>query len=172
MTTISIIAILMVAALAIAASKPNTFRVERSQRMNAPAEKIFPLINDLRNNLRWSPFEKDPAMKRTMSGAETGAGSVYEWDGNKQVGSGRIEITDSQPNRQVVMALDTYRPFPAHNIVTFTLATQGDATNVTWSMQGAQPFMAKLVSLFVNCEKMVGKEFEKGLTNMKAIAET
>jgi uncharacterized protein YndB with AHSA1/START domain len=171
MTVIFIIAIAMVMLLALAASKPNSFRIERSQRMNAPAEKIFPLINDLKNNLKWSPFEKDPAMKRTMSGAETGKGSVYEWDGNKDVGAGRIEITDSQPNRQVVMALDMYRPFTARNIVTFTLATQADSTNVTWAMQGKQPFMAKLVSVFVNCEKMVGKEFEKGLANLKAIAE-
>jgi hypothetical protein len=136
-----------------------------------PPEKLFPFLNDLRSHLAWSPFEKDPAMKRKLSGAESGMGSVYEWEGNKQVGAGRIEITESQPNARVAMKLDMYRPFQAHNIVEFTLTPKGGSTELTWAMHGPQPFMAKLVGLFMDCDKMVGGEFETGLAKLKTLAE-
>jgi len=166
-----VIALLIAAVLVFAASKPDTFSVRRSTAVNASQEKIFPHLNDLHAHQAWSPFEKDPAMKRTHSGAPSGKGAVYEWDGNREVGKGRIAITDSAPPSKVVLALEMIKPFPANNVVEFTLEPRGTATNVTWEMRGKQPFMAKLMSTFINCEKMVGSQFELGLAKLKAIAE-
>jgi uncharacterized protein YndB with AHSA1/START domain len=172
-TTILIVAAVAVAAvLAYAASKPDTFMVRRSASIAAPPEKIFPMIDDLRAQSAWSPFEKDPNMKRTHSGAPRGKGAVYEWDGNRQVGAGRIAITDSVPPSKVVLALDMSRPFAAHNTVEFTLDRNGSGTNVTWAMQGRQPYMAKVMGLFVDCDKMCGGLFEEGLAKLKALAES
>jgi uncharacterized protein YndB with AHSA1/START domain len=170
-TIIVAIALLVGAVLAIAASKPNAFRIQRSTTIKAPAEKIFPHLDDLHAHSAWSPFEKDPDMKRTHSGAPRGKGAIYEWDGNRQVGSGRIAITDTVPNSKVMLKLDMFRPFTAHNVVEFTLVPNGSGTNVSWAMQGPQPFMAKLMSTFINCDKMVGSQFEEGLAKLKAIAE-
>jgi hypothetical protein len=171
-TTLVFVAVVVIAAILIyAATKPDSFRVQRSAAIAAPAAKIFPLIDDLHAHHAWSPFEKDPAMKRTHSGAQSGRGAVYEWEGNRQVGKGRIAITDSTPSK-ITMALDMFAPFKAHNTVEFTLEPQGaGATNVTWAMHGSQPYMAKLVSTFVNCDKMVGSQFEEGLAKLRAIAE-
>ncbi len=166
------VAVLIAAALAYAASKPDTFTIRRSAVIAAPPEHIFPLIGDLRAQSAWSPFEKDPAMKRTYSGAARGTGAVYAWDGNRQVGSGSIAITAATPPSKVTLALDMVRPFKAHNTVEFTLDRTPAGTEVTWVMRGAQPFMAKVMGLFMNCDKMVGGEFEQGLANLKALAET
>jgi uncharacterized protein YndB with AHSA1/START domain len=165
------------AALVYAAIQPDTFRVIRSTLISAPPEKVFPLINDLHAQSAWSPFEKDPDMKRTHSGAPAGKGAVYEWDGNRQVGAGRIAITDSVAPTRVSLLLDMSRPFAAHNTVDFVLEPKGSGTNVTatqvtWAMQGQQPFMAKLMSLFINCDQMVGAQFEEGLAKLKALVET
>jgi len=157
--------------LAYAATKPDTFQVQRATSIKAPADKIFPLINDLRAQSTWSPFEKDPDMKRTHSGPAQGAGATYEWDGNRQVGAGRIAITDAQVPSKVTLALDMIRPMEAHNIVEFTLQPQGDATTVTWAMQGEQPYLAKVMSTVIDCDKMVGSMFEEGLAKLKALAE-
>ena len=164
-------AIAIAAVLAYATTRPDTFRIARSTSIKAPAEKIFPLINDLRAQATWSPFEKDPNMKRTHSGAAQGTGAVYEWDGNSEVGAGRIAITDSQPSSRVTLALDMIRPFAAHNIVEFTLEPRGESTGVTWSMHGEQPFLAKVISVFIDCEKMVAPQFEEGLARLKRMAE-
>src|ERR1700749_2081529 len=141
---LAIIAIVIAAALAAlliyAATKPGTFTISRSTLIDAPPERIFPLIDDLHAQSAWSPFEKDPAMKRTHSGAPRGKGAVYEWDGNRQVGAGRIAITDSTAPSRVTLLLDMLRPFKAHNTVEFTLAPNGTGTNVTWAMQGRQPY--------------------------------
>jgi uncharacterized protein YndB with AHSA1/START domain len=167
-----LLAIAIAAALVYAATAPDLFVISRSALIAAPAERIFPLINDLHAHAQWSPFEKDPNMKRVHSGAAAGKGAIYEWDGNRQVGAGRIAITDSLPPSRVALALDMSRPFEAHNKVDFVLEQDGGAsTRVTWAMQGRQPFMAKLMSLFINCDKMVGGEFERGLAKLKAIAE-
>jgi len=175
LSVIAIVAIIVAAAiaaiLAYAATRPDSFLISRSAAIKAPPEKIFPLINDLHAHVTWSPFEKDPAMKRTHSGASSGKGAVYEWDGNRQVGSGRIAIVDSVPPGKVIMALDMVRPFAAHNKVEFTLVPNGSATTVTWAMGGAQPFMAKVMGVLINCDKMVGGEFEQGLAKLKALAE-
>jgi len=169
--------IAIAAALIYAATQPETFRVIRSTLISAPPEKIFPLINDLHAQSTWSPFEKDPNMKRTHSGAPSGKGAIYEWDGNRNVGAGRIAITDSVPPSRVSLSLDMSRPFEARNIVDFILepkssATQVTCTQVTWAMQGRQHFMVKVMSLFISCDKMVGGQFEEGLAKLKALVET
>jgi uncharacterized protein YndB with AHSA1/START domain len=175
-TILIVIAVAFAAVLAYAASKPDTFTVRRSASIAAPPEKIFPMIDDLRAQSAWSPFEKDPNMKRNHSGASRGKGAVYAWDGNRQVGAGRIAITDSVPPTKVVLLLEMSRPFKAHNTVEFTLDRIGAGTNVTgtkvtWAMQGRQPYMAKVMGLFVDCDKMCGGLFEEGLAKLKALAE-
>jgi hypothetical protein len=175
--TIAIIAIvivvLLVAVLAYAATKPDTFRVQRSTTIKAPPEKILPLVSDLRSHVAWSPWEKkDPAMKRTYSGAASGTGAGYEWDGNKNIGKGRMEITDASPSK-VVFKMDFLKPFEAHHTAEITLAR--DATNgstsTTWAMYGRNLFLGKVMGLVFNMDKMIGREFETGLANLKALAE-
>jgi hypothetical protein len=158
--------------LAYAATKPGTFRVQRAILIKAPAEAIFPFINDLRAQSAWSPFEKDPAMKRTHSGSAQGPGATYEWDGNREVGAGRITIIDATMPTRVALELEMIRPMAAHNQVEFTLQPQGGATIVTWTMQGEQPYMAKVMSTFIDCDRMVGGMFEEGLAKLKTLVET
>jgi uncharacterized protein YndB with AHSA1/START domain len=175
MFTIFAVALIAVVAavLVLAASKPNTFSVQRSRTIKVPPEKIFPLINDFQRWGGWSPWEKmDPAMNRRHSGAASGTGAVYEWEGNKKVGQGRMEIIESSPVRKVTIKLDFLKPFEAHNTAEFTLESIGDSTSVTWTMHGPAPFMSKLMTVFVSMDRMVGKDFETGLANMKAIAES
>ena len=170
-TIVIVIAVVLIAVLAYAATKPDTFAIRRSATIAAPPERIFPMIDDLRAQSAWSPFEKDPQMKRTHSGAARGQGAVYEWDGNRQVGAGRIAITESVPLSKVVLALNMFRPFKASNTVEFTLDRVGAGTDVTWAMQGRQPYMAKVMTLFMDCDKMVGSQFEEGLAKLKVLAE-
>ncbi len=171
--TILIVIVALIAAMLIyAATKPNTFLVRRTTHIDAPPERIFPMIDDLHAQSAWSPFEKDPAMKRMHSGAPRGKGAVYEWDGNRQVGAGRIVITELVPPSKIVLLLDMDRPFKAHNTVEFTLERSGAGTNVTWSMQGRQPYMAKVMTIFMDCDKMVGSQFEEGLAKLKQLVET
>jgi len=170
---IAIVAVvLIVALLGFATTKPDTFRVQRSASIKAPPEKIFPLINDLHSWGAWSPWEKmDPAMKRNFSGAANGKGAVYEWEGNHNVGKGRMEITETSPPSHVVIKLDFIKPFEAHNIAEFMMGSKDDSTNVTWAMHGPTPYMAKVIHIFFSMDSMVGKDFEAGLANLKAIAE-
>jgi uncharacterized protein YndB with AHSA1/START domain len=174
MITVVVIAVAVVSAavLAYAASKPDSFAVQRSIVIAAPPEQIFPLIDDLRAQSAWSPFEKDPNMKRTHSGATRGPGAVYAWDGDRRVGAGQIAITNATPPAKVVLALQMERPFKADNIVEFMLDRSGAGTRVTWVMRGRQPFMAKLMSLVMNCDKMVGSQFGEGLVKLKTLVET
>jgi uncharacterized protein YndB with AHSA1/START domain len=166
------VAVLIVALLAYAATKPDTFRIERTTHINAPPERIFAHINDLTKWIAWSPWEKmDPAMKITAGGAPLGKGALYEWDGNHQVGKGRMEILESIPPSKVLIKLDFLKPFEAHNQAEFTLAAQEGSTTVTWAMYGPQPYLAKVMGLLFNCEKMVGPQFETGLANLKMLAE-
>jgi uncharacterized protein YndB with AHSA1/START domain len=173
---VTVIAVVLAIAIAIililAASKPNTFSVRRATTVKAPPEKIFGLINDFHQWGTWSPYEhKDPAMKRTYSGAESGKGAVYAWQGNKNVGSGRMEILDASAPSKIVIKLDFFTPFEAHNTAEFTMLPQGDATLVTWLMHGPAPFMSKLMQVFINMDNMIGKDFETGLANLKRITE-
>jgi uncharacterized protein YndB with AHSA1/START domain len=167
-----VLAIIIAVVLILAATKPDTFSVKRAALVNAPADKIFPLISDFHQWLNWWPWEgRDPAMKRTYSGAERGNSAVYAWDGNKNVGSGRMEIVEAKPPSKIVIKLDFLKPFEAHNIAEFTILPQGGATGVTWVMHGPAPFVAKLMHTVINMDRMVGKDFETGLANLKAIAE-
>ena len=155
-----------------AATRPDSFRVQRATSIKAPPEKIFPLINDFQRWSAWSPYEKkDPTMKRTLSGAPSGKGAVYEWNGNKEIGQGRMEITETAPPSQLTLKLDFSRPFEAHNIVDFTLEPRGDTTQVTWAIHGPSPFMSKVMGIVINMDKMIGKDFEAGLADLKAISE-
>lgn len=176
MTTMMIIAIVLAVLIAgflvLAAMRPNTFRVQRSIDIKAPPEKVFPLIDDYKHWASWSPYEKmDPAMKRTFSGAPSGKGAVYEWDGNKNIGRGRMEIIDATPSSRVVIKLDFFSPFEAHNVAEFTMQPKGNATNVTWAMQGPLSYMAKIMHMLFSMDRMVGGQFEQGLSNMKVVAE-
>ena len=134
--TITIIVVVLIAALLVyAATRPDTFRVQRATNIKAPPEKIFALINDLHSWGSWSPYEvKDPAMKRTYSGAANGEGAVYEWEGDKNVGKGRMEIAETSPPSKVMIKLDFIKPFETHNIAEFTMEPKGDSTNVTWDL--------------------------------------
>lgn len=166
------LAVLIVALLGYAATKPDTFRLERSMSINAAPETIFAHINDFRAWGNWSPWEKlDPALQRTHSGAAIGTGAVYEWKGNSEVGAGRMEIMESFPSSKINIKLNFIEPFTAQNITEFTLAPEGNATKVTWAMQGPNPFLSKLMSIFFNMDKVVGKDFETGLANLKTVAE-
>jgi len=164
------VAAVIAAILLFAAMKPDRFEYRRSTNIDRPTDKIYPLINDLRAQAQWSPFEKDPNMKRVHSGPAQGKGAVYEWDGNREVGAGRIAITDSTPSK-VTLDLEMLRPFAARNVVEFTLEPRGQGTLVTWAMRGTQPFMVKLMSTFINCEKMVCSQFDQGLAKLKTLAE-
>lgn len=167
------IAVLVAIVLVLAPMRPDTFRVERSLDIDAPAEKIFPLINDYKQWGSWSPYENiDPQMQRTFSGAADGKGAVYEWRGNRNVGHGRMEILDSTPPSRIVIKLDFFSPFKAHNTAEFIMRPQASATNVTWAMHGPVNFMAKIMHLFVNMDRMCGDQFQQGLTSMKAVAES
>lgn len=171
-TIVIVIAVLIIGVLGFAATKPNIFHVERSITIKAPADKIFPLINDFTRSEEWSPFEKkDPTMKITLSGPKSGVGAVYEWNGNSEVGKGRMETIESTPSSKIVFKLDFLEPFEGHNTAEFTLKPEGDTTKVTWAMFGPNNYIGKLVSVFIDCDKIVGKDFEIGLANMKVIAE-
>ena len=165
-------AIVFFGVLFLAAARPDRFRIARSATIKAPPQKIFPMINDFDAWPNWSPWERlDPALKRMRSGSASGVGSVYAWEGNKKVGTGRMEIVEAHPPSQVVIKLDFLKPFEAHNIAEFTLEPEGEATRVTWAMHGPSPYMARVFGVFMDMDKMIGKDFEKGLANMKAAAE-
>ena len=167
-----VIVLLIVVILGLAATKPDTFRVERSTLIQAPADRVYAQLEDFHRWSAWSPWEKlDPALKRTYSGAENGVGAVYAWEGNSKVGQGRMEIREAVPASKVEIQLDFLKPFEAHNTADFTLAPQGDSTQVTWAMTGPNNFLGKVMSVFVSMDSMVGKDFETGLANLKAAAE-
>jgi uncharacterized protein YndB with AHSA1/START domain len=155
-----------------AATRPDTFAVERSTTIAAPADKLFPLINDMRQFNSWNPYaRKDPAMKAEYSGAAAGPGAVFDFQGNKDVGKGRISITGADEPSRVTMQLDMWEPFEGHNEVNFTLAPDGPGTRVTWAMQGPSAFVTKLMGVFFNMDQMIGKDFDAGLANLKQLAE-
>ena len=168
-----VLAIAIAAVLVLATTKPDKFRVQRGAIMKTPPERVFSLINDFHQWGTWSPWEnKDPAMKRSFSGAESGRGAVYAWEGNNNVGSGRMEILDASTPSKIVIKLDFFKPFEGHNTAEFTMLPQGDATSVNWVMHGPAPFMSKVMQVFMNIDKMIGKDFEAGLANLKRLTET
>jgi hypothetical protein len=158
--------------LAFVATRPDEFRVERRLRIAAPADTLWPLVSELRSFNRWNPYErKDPLIKSRYDGAASGVGSRYLWESDK-VGTGALEITGQQPGRVVQMKLDFIKPFEAHNLAEFRLQPTPDgATEVSWSMQGPSSFMSKLMGVFINMDRMVGRDFEDGLHNLQQLAE-
>jgi hypothetical protein len=175
MKTIKVILIVLVLAvagvLAFAATKPDSFRVQRSTSIKAPPEKISAVLSDFQAWKGWSPWERiDPAMKRTYSGEPRTKGAKYAWAGNGEVGEGSMTITEAQPSR-VALDLDFVKPFEGHNKVVFTLMPKGDATEVTWDMQGPSPYITKVIQVFCDMDGMIGKHFEKGLADLKTLTE-
>jgi hypothetical protein len=174
-TIATIVVVLLLAigiAVAFAATKPNSFRIERTTRIVAAPDRIYPLIDDFHRWTAWSPYENlDPNLKRIYSGAPSGTGAVYAWEGNGKAGAGRMEITDTAVPSKVTIALDFSKPFVAHNIAEFTMTPDGGATAVTWAMHGSRPLMIKVMGLFFSMDKLVGPQFDEGLASLKALAE-
>lgn len=171
-TVLILVALLLVAVLVFAATRPNKFRLQRSILIQAPAETVYPLIADFRKWAQWSPWDNlDPEMKRTYEGAPIGLGAIYTYEGNKTVGAGRMEIVEAQLNRKIVAKLHFIKPFEAHNVAEFTLVQQSDGTEVTWAMYGPQTFMGRLMGIVLSMERLVGGQFEQGLASLKAAAE-
>jgi Polyketide cyclase / dehydrase and lipid transport len=170
-TILFVLALAIVAILLLAIRKPDTFRVARTARINAPPDKILPLINDLRAMNTWNTFSlRDPTSKTSYSGPASGIGALHTFDGPKS-GGGTIEITGTDAPDHVKMRLQMTRPIKADNTVTFTLTRAGAATDVTWAMEGRSPFMIKVMTLFFNHDAMMHSAFDEGLANLKALAE-
>jgi hypothetical protein len=167
-----VIAALLAGVMIYATTKPDSFGVTRSTTVKAPPEKIFASINDFQQWRVWSPYEnKDPAMKRTFGAVTAGPGATYAWDGNNEVGQGDMAIIATTVPTLVTIKLHFIKPFEGTNQVDFRLEPQGDSTRVTWDMRGPAPFITKLMSTFFDMDKMIGKDFEVGLANLKALAE-
>lgn len=163
--------VLIAALLLWAATRPDSFSVERRIVIQAPMDKLQPLVTDFHRWADWSPWEKlDPAMKRSFSGAPAGVGAIYGWQGNSDVGSGRMEVKQATPGK-VSIQLDFIEPFEGHNTADFLFTPQGSGTEVRWVMFGPAPFVTKLMGIFVSMDAMIGKDFEKGLAQLKAVAE-
>ncbi len=154
-----------------AITRPNSFRVERAATIDAPPAKLIGILTDLRRGAEWSPYEKrDPAMKKTFSGPPSGSGARLEWDGNSDVGAGSLTIADVTPSK-VTLNLAMKRPMTANNVIEYSLAPNGNATTMTWAMQGHMPLIAKVISVFMNFDRMIGADMEQGLKDLKALAE-
>ena len=169
---VAVIVIALVIIITMAASKPDTFRVERTATIKADPGKVFSSINDFHNWTAWSPFEKlDPNMQTTFTGAPSGKGAVYEWKGNSKAGAGRMEILESTAPSKIVIKLDFLKPFEGHNTSEFTMSPRGNTTEVSWAVYGPSPFMMKIMHVFMNMDQMMGKDFETGLASLKTVSE-
>ena len=169
---IGVAAVLAVFAIVVA-FQPADFRVARNTAVSAPPAVVFSQVNDLHQWEAWSPWAKlDPAMKQTHEGAPAGTGAIYSWAGNSEVGEGRMTITESRPNELVRIKLEFLKPFAATNTTEFTFKPEGNQTAVTWTMSGEKNYISKAMCMFVNMDKMVGGDFEKGLTALKSVSET
>lgn len=167
-----VIGAIVVVFVTVVAMQPSEFKIERSAVMPASPTSLFGLVNDFREWKEWSPWANlDPAMKETYEGASSGEGSVYSWAGNDEVGEGRMTITESRPDEYIKISLEFLEPFPSSNTTEFTFTPQGDQSVVRWSMSGENNFMAKAFSLFVDMDQLVGADFEKGLAQMRIVAE-
>jgi len=167
-----VVAVILVVLVVIVALQPSDFRVTRSATMSAPAPAVFAQVNDFHKWEAWNPWGKiDPAMKQTYEGAPAGTGAINTWVGNKEVGEGRMTIVESHPSDLIRIKLEFFKPFAATNTAEFTFKPEGNQTVVTWSMSGDKNFMAKAVHLFMNMDKMIGGQFDKGLAAMKSIVE-
>ncbi|WP_295995696.1 SRPBCC family protein [Rugamonas sp.] len=166
------VVVLVLLVLAYAATRPDSYRVQRSVAIKAPPAAVMALISDFHQWPLWSPWEKlDPAMTRTYGGAPRDMGAVYSWSGNDKVGAGRMEITGMNAASNVTIKLDFLRPFESHNVTEFVLAPDGETTTVTWAMYGPSSYLTKLMSLVASMDSMIGGDFERGLARLKAAAE-
>ena len=169
---LSAVLVILVALAVVIQTRPDRFHIERSETINAPSSAIFPHINDFHRWTAWSPFEKmDPDLRRSYAGPSSGVGAAYSWAGNSKAGEGSMKITESTPTRKIGIALEFMKPFKASNVATFTLTPDAGATRVTWAMDGQSTFVSKAMGLFMNMDRMIGGEFEKGLASLKGIAE-
>ncbi len=167
-TILLIVAAAIVAILLYAATKPSTFSISRSASIEAPPSRIFPFVNDLADHPKWSPFARDPKMNNRVGNPSSGTGARVDFDGSC---AGSLSITDSRPGSKVAMRLQMTKPMKCDNRIEFSFVPQGNSTHVTWAMSGPQPYLGKLMSVFINCDKMVGKQFEEGLADLKKLSE-
>lgn len=167
------IAVLLVLFVIVVALRPSDFAVTRSATISAPPAAVFAQVNDFHNWEKWSPWARiDPSMQQTYEGAAAGQGAVYTWNGNSQVGQGRMTITESRPNEKIHIHLEFMKPFAGVCPTDFTFTSQAGQTVVNWSMTGRHTFIPKAIGLFMNMEKMIGGQFEQGLAQMKGVAES
>jgi len=167
------LAVIVVVLVVIVALQPADFRVTRSATMSAPAPAVFVQVNDFHKWEAWNPWGKiDPAMKQGYEGAPAGTSAIYTWIGNKEVGEGRMTIIESRPSELIRIKMEFFKPFAGISTAEFTFKPEGNQTAVTWSMSGENNFMAKAIHLFMNMDRMIGGQFEKGLASMKSIVET
>jgi len=168
----AVIAIGVIGILAYAATLPDNFQIQRSVSIKAPPERIFPLVNNLKTMNDWNPFAKqDPTIRLTYTEPASGKGAANDWTSDGRAGQGRLEITESVPPSRVTMRLDTIKPMEGHNTIVFALRPQADGTDVSWSMTGTCPYIAKVIQVFVSMDRMLGGTFEQGLADLKAMAE-
>jgi uncharacterized protein YndB with AHSA1/START domain len=154
------------------ATRPADFRIARTVRIGAPPAAVFAQVNDFHNWEAWSPYAKrDPAMKKSFEGAPAGPGAIYAWSGNHEVGEGRSTIVESRPGELIRIKLEFVRPFAATNSAEFTFRPEGDRTVVTWSLAGRHNFMGKAAGLFMDMDRMVGGDFETGLSQLRSVSE-
>jgi hypothetical protein len=169
---LGLIVLAVVFVLLLALRQPDSFRIQRSTVIGAPAERIYPLIADMRRMNSWNPFaKKDPQIQITYRGPASGPGAAYDFSGNKEVGKGCIEVTEAVAPTRVAMRLDVTEPMEGHHAILFSLAPDGGGTRVTWAMEGASPFLGKVMGVVFNMDKMVGGAFDAGLADLKAQAE-
>jgi len=168
-----VLVLILVVFVVIVAMQPAAYRITRTATMSAPPADVFAQVNDLHKFQDWSPWAKlDPALKQTYDGAPAGTGAIYSWEGNKKVGAGRMTITDSRTNDLVSMKLEFLKPFASTATTEFAFKPEGNQTAVTWSMFGENNFIAKAFCLFMNMDKMVGGDFERGLAQLKSLVES
>ena len=167
------LAAIVVVLVAVVAVQPSEFRVTRTATISAPAADVFAQVNDFHHWQAWSPWAKlDPAAKATFEGPRAGPGAIFSWAGNDKVGEGRMTLTESRPSELIRIKLDFVKPMEGTSTTEFTFKPAGDQTAVTWTMTGHRNFVAKAVCLFMDIDKMVGGDFEKGLANLKSVVET
>lgn len=167
-----VIALLIAALLAFAATRPDTYAVSRSTTIAAAPETVHAIVDDFHQFPQWSPWQKlDPAMQVTFEGPARGVGAIYRWSGNKEAGKGRMEIVESVPARKVGMDLEFIEPFASKARTDIEIAPAPGGSTVTWHMRGDSNFLTKLMSVFVSMDAMIGKDFEEGLANLKRLAE-
>ena len=170
---LALLVVIIIVFCGVVAMQPADFKIARSATINATPDNVFEQVNDFHKWDAWSPWAKlDPAMKTNFSGAASGAGSMYGWVGNSDVGEGKMTITQSHPNEHIAIDLEFIKPFAAKNVTEFTFKAEGDKTNVNWTMAGQKNFVMKAFGMMMNMDKMVGADFERGLSQLKTVVES